>query len=80
MTVLVLTSGTLALLAALIAHSKGRFALGWFLAGLLIGPFALIVAFLSPIVREGRYLQCPVCAEVVPEGARRCRYCSEEMP
>ena len=32
--------------SSIIACSKGRNSLGWFLAGLLIGPFALVVAAL----------------------------------
>lgn len=64
-----------AAVASIIAHGKGRNSLGWFIAGLLIGPFALVVAFLRPVVREGQYKGCPACAEVIMEEAHRCRHC-----
>jgi len=62
-------------IASLIAHGKGRNALGWFLAGTFIGPFALVVAFLPPVAREGMYARCPACAELVSVEAVTCRYC-----
>jgi hypothetical protein len=61
--------------ASLIAYGKGRNALGWFLAGTFIGPFALVVAFLPPISRDGMYAKCPSCAEVIRAEAATCRYC-----
>ncbi len=61
--------------ASLIAHGKGRNSLGWFLAGMFIGPFALVVALLPPVAREGMYGSCPVCKEVIRADAVSCRYC-----
>ena len=63
------------IIASLIAYSKGRNSLGWFLAGMLVEPFALVVAFLQPTSREDMYSQCPVCKEVIREGAASCRFC-----
>ncbi len=61
--------------ASLIAHGKGRNSLGWFLAGLFIGPFALVVALLPPVFRDGMFAYCPACKEVIRAEAASCRYC-----
>jgi hypothetical protein len=62
-------------IASVIAYSKGRNSLGWFLAGMFVGPFALVVAFLPPISKDGMYVTCPSCCEVIREQAGTCRYC-----
>ncbi len=63
------------LIASLIAYSKGRNSLGWFIAGTMVGPFALVVAFLPPVEREGMFMRCPTCREVIRQDAGACRYC-----
>ncbi|MCU0691956.1 MAG: zinc ribbon domain-containing protein [Polyangiaceae bacterium] len=75
MYVYILVAITFAVTASVIAYSKGRNSLGWFLAGLLIGPFALVVAALSPVVREGQFARCVACGEVIRAEASVCRYC-----
>ena len=67
------------IVAAIIARTKGRNSLGWFVAGLIIGPFALIVAVLPPIAREGKLVECPSCLEVSPLGARICRHWGQRV-
>ena len=62
-------------IASIIAQSKGRNSLGWFVAGMLVGPFGLVVALLPPVVRQGQYVSCPACREVIREDATSCRYC-----
>ncbi len=61
--------------AAIAARSRGRSMLGWLLAGMLIGPFALIVALLPAVPRWGITVACPRCAEVISADAELCRHC-----
>jgi hypothetical protein len=61
--------------ASIIAYGKGRNSLGWLALGMFIGPFALVVAVLPPIEREGMFQRCPACKEVIRAGAGTCRYC-----
>ena len=72
------------LAAMVIANAKERSGCGWFLLGLLLGPFGLIVAFLpslkvDPNVPDhkthGRY---PHCAEFVLKQATICKHCGGE--
>lgn len=75
MYVYILVAITFAITASVIAYSKGRNSLGWFLAGLLIGPFALVVAALSPVAREGQFSRCVACGEIIRAEASVCRFC-----
>ena len=68
---------TFGLLAATAAHGKGRHPIAWFLAGILVGPFALVVAFLPLVPRAGITLACPNCGEVIRAGASTCRHCGQ---
>ncbi len=61
--------------SSIIACGQGRNSLGWFLAGLLIGPFALVVAAMPPVVRSGQFKRCHGCAEIIQAEAIRCRHC-----
>jgi len=69
------------LVAAVIANSKGRSGCGWFLLGVLIGPFSLVIAFLPAIpAKTGEptpetHVVCPDCAELIRKEARVCKHC-----
>jgi len=67
------------ILAGLLAHNKARNALGWFIAGCLVGPFALLVVLLPMNVKEGVTRKCRSCSETIPQDARICRYCHSEV-
>ena len=64
-----------AVAASAIAYNRGRNSLGWFVSGLFIGPFALIVATLPRVPREGQFVRCESCAEVIRAEANLCRFC-----
>ena len=68
-----------AVVAAVIARTKGRNAVGWFIAGLFIGPFALVGAILPPKPNEGQFLRCPACYEVIRAEATLCRHCNSRL-
>jgi hypothetical protein len=61
--------------ASTIACDKGRSIAGWFVAGVMIGPFALAVIALPTKPRHGRYAECPACLEIVKDEAMVCRFC-----
>jgi len=76
--------GFFGFIAAVVAISKGRSGFGWFILGMLLGPFALVVALLPsrnlqpPMAAStpaADLVPCPECAEMIQRQARKCRFC-----
>ena len=58
---------------AVIASNKGDSGCGWFLIGVILGPFGLLLA----IFATGK--QCPHCRSRIHKGASRCPKCQQPL-
>jgi hypothetical protein len=65
-----------------IAGGKGRSDIGWFVLGILFGPFSLIVVACLPAVKpeETDARPCPFCAEPIKMAAVVCKHCARDVP
>lgn len=77
----------LPVIVALIANSKGRSGLGWFLYAFLIWPVALVHILLvgrtpegemKKALSEGR-VPCPHCKEMIKKEAHVCPHCRRDL-
>jgi hypothetical protein len=72
--------------SAVIASSKNRSGVGWFIIGFLFGPFGLIVAALPKIETHSKVepkkntTPCKKCNEDIIHNSKVCRFCSTKFP
>jgi len=73
---------------AIIAHAKGRGALGWFLYGFVIWPIALVHILVTTASQQslderalasGERVRCPYCAEIIRREAKVCPHCQRDL-
>lgn len=76
----------LALVAAIVASAKRRFAIGYFLLALALPLIGVLIALALPAGpereaggRRVRLRKCPFCAESVRVEALKCRHCGSAI-
>jgi hypothetical protein len=73
-----------ALLGALIgvtaAQRRGFSVVGGVLGGLLLGPLAFLMFFVSGVSASDQNRKCPFCAEFIKVEAMVCKHCGRELP
>ena len=60
-------------IGAIAAHVRGWSVLVGFLAGVILGPFVVLLFLVSGIASNGK--TCPQCAERIKADAKVCRFC-----
>jgi len=61
------------------AQHKGFSVAGGVLGGLLLGPLALLMFFVSGVAPGDEKKQCPHCAEFVKADAKVCKHCGRDI-
>ena len=69
-----------ALIGVAAAQRKGFNLAGGILGGLLLGPLAVLMFFVSGVTRSDSRRKCPFCAEWIKEEAVVCPHCRRDLP
>lgn len=68
-----------ALIGLAAAQKRGFSPAGGILGGLMLGPLAFLMFFVSGISRSEATKKCPYCAEFVKGDAKFCKHCHREL-
>jgi hypothetical protein len=69
-----------ALIGASAAQRRGFNTMAGAVSGLLLGPFAFALYFVSGVTRANESRKCPFCAEWIKSEATVCKHCHREVP
>lgn len=69
-----------ALIGVAASQKKGFSLAAGILGGLLLGPLAFLMYFISGVSRSDQNRKCPQCAEFVKADAKICKHCRTELP
>jgi hypothetical protein len=61
------------------ARRRGFSDIAGILGGLLLGPLAVLMFFVSGVTQADQNRKCPHCAEWIKSEARVCRFCSRDV-
>jgi hypothetical protein len=68
-----------ALIGVAAAQKKGFSMAGGILGGLLLGPLAFLLFFVSGITKGDQQKKCRFCAEFIKADARVCKHCGRDV-
>lgn len=76
------------IVCGVIAETRGLGPVKWFVIGLLIGPFGIVLVLVLPpnekkleeaALEGGKFARCPYCAELIRHDAIVCKHCGREV-
>lgn len=68
-----------ALIGVAAAQRRGFSIAAGVLGGLILGPFAFLMFFVSGVTKDDRHVKCPHCAEFIKTEAKVCKHCGRDV-